>query len=241
MKKLFILLIALVATVSSFSQTLAAPTVTGSTTICSYTSTTLRASGVAGAIFAWYNAPSGGTLLAFTATYNTPILSASRHFYVQQMVGFSRSARTDVYVTVNPLPAVNAGADVTVPEGTSVTLRASGANSYSWSPFPSSDITLTFRPAVTTVCTVVGTNATTGCRSSDQVTVTVTALPAVTGVTTICKGSTTRLTATGTQPFKWYSSAAGATPLFTGALIQLLSLLQTLPIGYPETEVQEHQ
>ncbi len=217
MKKLFILLIALVATVSSFSQTLAAPTVTGSTTICSYTSTTLRASGVAGAIFAWYNAPSGGTLLAFTATYNTPILSASRHFYVQQMVGFSRSARTDVYVTVNPLPAVNAGADVTVPEGTSVTLRASGANSYSWSPFPSSDITLTFRPAVTTVCTVVGTNATTGCRSSDQVTVTVTALPAVTGVTTICKGSTTRLTATGTQPFKWYSSAAGATPLFTGA------------------------
>ena len=37
-----------------------------------------------------------------------------------------------VTITVNPLPVVNAGADQTVCNGTSVTLTATGATTYTW-------------------------------------------------------------------------------------------------------------
>ena len=62
-----------------------------------------------------------------------------------------------VLVTVNPLPTVNAGADQSVCAGASVTLNATGANTYSWSPVITNGVS--FVPASTTTYTVTGTSA----------------------------------------------------------------------------------
>jgi len=119
-------------------------------------------------------------------------------------------------VKTNPLPPVNAGGPVTVAAGANVTLTATGADTYSWFPVPSNNASVTFIPATTTTATVTGTYTATGCSNTYQVVVTVPSVPVVTGNTNVCPGGTASLTATGTGPFSWYSSAAGGSAIFTG-------------------------
>jgi hypothetical protein len=82
-----------------------------------------------------------------------------------------------ISVTVNALPIVNAGADVSIVAGSSTTLTAIGADSYLWSPSASLNVnnaaSVVASPNTTTTYTVVGTN-TAGCQAQDQVVVTVT-------------------------------------------------------------------
>ncbi len=88
--------------------------------------------------------------------------------------GASNSTQT---LTVNALPTVSAGVDQTVCAGTQVTLAGSGATSYAWDNGVT-DAT-PFTPTATTTYTVTGTDAN-GCSNTDQVIVTVNALPTVT-------------------------------------------------------------
>jgi hypothetical protein len=77
----------------------------------------------------------------------------------------------DVVVTFNPLPLTNAGADVTVCDGTSITLTGSGAATYAWDNSVTQGAA--FTPSVGTITyTVIGTSAE-GCVASDAVDVTV--------------------------------------------------------------------
>jgi hypothetical protein len=81
-------------------------------------------------------------------------------------------------VTVNPLPTVTTlpVGSVGICNGASVTLNASGASTYSWSPASGLDTTtgtaVHASPANTTTYTVTGTDAN-GCQNSTNVTVTV--------------------------------------------------------------------
>lgn len=72
---------------------------------CSGTSTTLTASGSAGT-YAWYDAAIGGNLLSNTNTYTTPALNFNTSYYVQTQVGSCTSPRTQVDVTLTPVPNV---------------------------------------------------------------------------------------------------------------------------------------
>jgi gliding motility-associated-like protein len=76
-----------------------------------------------------------------------------------------------VTVTVNPLPSVNAGADLTICAAESVTLNATGDGTLEWD---TGDIggQLVVSPSVTTTYTVTATDAN-GCSASDDVLVTV--------------------------------------------------------------------
>ena len=113
-----------------------------------------------------------------------------------------------VLVTVNPLPNVDAGADVIACQGSGVTLGASGANTYAWSPstgLSNPNIANPIAtPTLTTTYTVTGTGAN-GCQNTDAVIVTVNALPvAEAGMdVTICAGDSTKLTATGGITYTW--------------------------------------
>lgn len=123
-----------------------------------------------------------------------------------------------VMVTVNPLPTVNAGIDQTVCLGTSITLTASGASTYSWSPVITNGVA--FTPGVgTTTYTVTGTSAA-GCENTDQVDVIVNPLPVVNGGSdqSVCAGSSVTLTATGANTYSWnngVSNGVAFTPLAT--------------------------
>jgi hypothetical protein len=101
MKKLLLLAL-LLPVLTVFAQP-PAPVVTGARFVCAGSSTTLTASGNAGASFGWYNAASNGTLLGSAASFSTGNLSVPTHFYVQQTVGGISGARTDVYVLVSPV------------------------------------------------------------------------------------------------------------------------------------------
>lgn len=90
------------------ATTPASPSVTGTTTICNSSTTTLTASGATGATFKWYDAATGGNLLASTAAYTTPALAATTNYYVEQITGACTSLRTVVTVTVNQPAAITA-------------------------------------------------------------------------------------------------------------------------------------
>ncbi|MFN5909891.1 MAG: gliding motility-associated C-terminal domain-containing protein [Bacteroidota bacterium] len=72
-------------------------------------------------------------------------------------------------VTVNPLPTINAGADITLCQGESVTLTGSNGSSYTWSGGAVDG--QPFVPAASGTYTVSGTDVN-GCVNTDQLTVT---------------------------------------------------------------------
>src|SRR5690554_1235553 len=94
-------------------------------------------------------------------------------------------------ITVNPLPTVNAGADVTICEGESTTIAATGASTYSWDNGVGSGASHSVSPTTTTTYTVTGTDGN-NCVNTDQVTVTVTpqVTPTFTQISAFCEGTT---------------------------------------------------
>jgi hypothetical protein len=109
----------------------------------------------------------------------------------------------DVIVTVNPLPAANAGADIEICQDESVTLTAAnGGNTYVWNTGQTSR-SITVSPENTTTYTVTVTQN--GCSASDDVTVTVKPRPAINAGSDveINLGESTTLTASGDGTFLW--------------------------------------
>ena len=108
-----------------------------------------------------------------------------------------------ITIAINPLPSVNAGTGQTVCAGTSVTLSGLGANTYSWSNGISNNVS--FTPITTTTYTVTGTITSTGCTNTDQVTVTVNALPSVNAGAdqSVCVGTSVALSASGANTYSW--------------------------------------
>ena len=108
-----------------------------------------------------------------------------------------------VDVTVNPLPVVDAGTDVVVCVGESVTLSGSGATSYVWDNGITDGVA--FTPVVGTLTyTVTGTDVN-GCVNTDQVDVTVNPLPIVdAGLDQIvCDGASITLSGSGATSYVW--------------------------------------
>ena len=80
--------------------------------------------------------------------------------------------------TVNPSPAVVASADVTICEGDTTVLSATGATFYNWDNGLGAGTPKDAFPTTTTTYTVLGVGGN-GCQNSDMVTVTVNPLPNV--------------------------------------------------------------
>jgi hypothetical protein len=136
------------------------------------------------------------------------------------------SNTTTTSVVINALPNVQAGADVAICIGQSVQLNATGASSYAWSPSANLDNNAiadpTFNGSATTVLTVVGTDAN-SCQNSDNVTVTVNALPSVSvtpaGSTTFCDGGSVNLDAgAGWSSHVWNEGGTPITPAETAQI-----------------------
>ena len=111
-------------------------------------------------------------------------------------------------VTVNSIPVVTVNSPA-VCAGSTATLTANGATSYTWSAgaVPVGINTATVNPAVTTTYTVTGT--TLGCTASAVAVVTVNASITVAALgDTICAGETAHLSATGANTYVWSSGAA---------------------------------
>jgi len=139
-----------------------------------------------------------------------------------------------VVVTVNPLPAVDAGAPQAICQGTSVTLNGSGAVSYTWNNGVTNSVS--FIPSSTQTYTVTGTNAN-GCVNTDQVTVTVNLpTPVNAGIDqAVCQGGSVTLIATGTQTYSWNNGVTNNVP-FTPGSTQTYTVTGTNALGCQSTD-----
>ena len=162
--------------------------------IMSGNSTTLLATG--GDTYLWNTGETTDTILVSpidTTTYT--------------VIGFSSAngcqASSSVTVTVIPELIADAGEDVTICYGDSVTLNASGGLTYTWNNgVTGASPTLT--PTITTTYTVTVTDAY-GNSDTDSVTITVNEVPYVTVSQniTIIEGESTNLVANGADTYLW--------------------------------------
>jgi gliding motility-associated-like protein len=158
---------------------------------CAGGSVILNGSGTQG--YTWNNSVTNGV------SFNP----ASTQTYTVTGTDGNGCQNTDqVVVTVNTLPAVNAGVDQSICMGTSVTLAGSGAQGYTWSNGVTNGVS--FNPVATQTYTVTGTDAN-GCQNTDQVIVTVNSIPTVGAGSnqTVCQGTPVTLTGSGAQGYVW--------------------------------------
>lgn len=129
--------------------------------------------------FAWVMDPSVPTSVIWATSHNYtyPTVGAKTPTLVTNG-GFWSSCPdfADMPVTVNALPTIGAGSDVSICQGASTTLTATGGDTYSWNNGLGAGATHSPSPGSTTTYTVTGTTTATGCQNTDQVTVTVTPL-----------------------------------------------------------------
>ena len=162
------------------------------TEICFGNSTTLTASG--GTSYLWNT---GETTQSITVN------PSDTTNYTVEVFENNCSSTDDVNVIVNPLPSVDAGNDVSIIEGESTILTASGADTYIWNTGETTE-SITINPIITTTYSVVG--SLNGCEATDEVIVTILSetVDANAGDDIeICQGESVTLTATGGASFLW--------------------------------------
>jgi hypothetical protein len=111
---------------------LAAPTVSGNTTVCSNgsTTTTLTASGSPNG-YAWFTNANGSGQVGSNASFTTPGLNANTTYYVQSTSNGCTSNLVPVNITVNALPAAPSANAPTICAGQTASINASAnANWY---------------------------------------------------------------------------------------------------------------
>jgi hypothetical protein len=119
-------------------------------------------------------------------------------------MGSACSATTMSSFTINAPPPLSVSGNTALCAGESATLVASGASSYSWNATPGTP-SLHLNPATTSIYTVTGTDPQTNCAGRQTVTVQVQAFPVLTlnGLTSLCSGETTLLSAGGASSYSW--------------------------------------
>jgi len=165
-------------------------------TVCAGTMVTLAGTGTGtGVNYTWDNG----------VTNASPFAAATTTTYTVVATDVNLCTATDeVIVVVNPAPTVNAGSDLTICEGTSITLTATGtATGFGWNNGVTNGVA--FTPAATTTYTVTGTGANL-CTTTDQVTVTVSPIPTATA--TLSNNVT--LTASAGTTYQWINCATNA-------------------------------
>lgn len=191
------------------------PTVTvNSATICPGASATLTATGASTYIWtpsATLSSSTGTSVTANPASTTTYTITGT------SAAGCTATATSTVTVGGSISPSV---ASATICAGSSTTLNASGATTYTWSPGTGLSATtgasVTANPATTTTYTITGASG--ACSGTTTAVVTVSPLPTVAvNSPSICINASTTLNATGASTYSW-SSATGLSAT-TGASV----------------------
>jgi hypothetical protein len=200
------------------------PTITlipSSTAVCVGNVVTYSATG--GVSYTWNPGPGSGSTMSLTAANSLPISVIGRNT-------FSCTMTVNDNLIVNPLPAVFATADKTICPSETNTLTATGtANQYGWSNGVAGT-TIAIAPANSTLYVVTGTNNTTGCTKSTTVNIAVFhPTLSVSPSTTICKGTTITLNASGAPDIYWDGSWQGNTYIVSPTSETIYTVTGTVP------------
>lgn len=187
------------------------------TTVCANGCTKLTAigsGGTPGYTYKWSDGQTGATIEVCPGT-------SSKTLTVVLTDKANKTATDSAKVIVVAPPKVKVN-PATICQGTSTTLTATGASTYSWSPATNLNVTtgavVIAKPATTTTYTVIGSIAG-GCADTTTVVVTVNPKPGIqTTGGTICQNDSVQLTANNAATYVWTPSATlnnatSATPI----------------------------
>ncbi|MBS1652915.1 MAG: gliding motility-associated C-terminal domain-containing protein, partial [Bacteroidetes bacterium] len=168
-------------------------------TICSGNNATLTASGAIS--YTW----NPGALTGSNVTVSPSITTV----YTVSGSSLGCAGQTQYTLTVNPSPTlVSIASPTSVCIGSSATLTASGATSYTWNPGALTGSNVSVTPFTTTTYTVIGTNGL--CTKSSTLLLTVNFFP-VLNITAspslICGSGNSTLIATGANSYTWNPGA----------------------------------
>jgi len=178
-------------------------TIIGSSPICIGNTSTLTAIGAF--TYSWNTTNTNQTISvspSITTTYSVIGTDAN---------GCTGSSHT--IVTVNSLPIANAGSDINFCQGSSSQLNALGGTNYSWTPatgLNNNNIANPIANPITTTNYTVTVSDGNGCSSTDDILITINALPIANAGQddSICKGISTTLQATGGISYSWSPAAS---------------------------------
>ena len=182
-------------------------------TRCGAGTVELSVTPVDGYTYNWYTSANTQTVAGTGSTFTTPSLSATTQYWVAALNAAGCSSdRVQVTASVNTPPTVSATPVDPICSGSSVTLSANGADSYTWDHNLGAGNNLTVTPNGTTTYTVTGADAN-GCTGTATVTVTVNQkpdAPTVNEPEPFCTNGSVSVTLTGTPAagctLRWYNS-----------------------------------
>lgn len=154
--------------------------------MCTGETITIGSTALNGLTYSWSpstglsNSTNSKPTLTLTNNTNAPI----NFKYVLTATNLAACKNKDsLIVTVNPLPNLTITPSKEICEKKSISLTASGADSYIWTPSSTlnsaTGASVTATPLNTTIYSVVGTNNTTNCKNTISTTITVNTLPIV--------------------------------------------------------------
>ncbi len=171
-------------------------------TICNGESVTLNASG--GANYLWSTGDTSASIIINPTETTIYTVTVSDNY--------GNSDSDSVTVTVDNVPVITLSEDITIIEGESATLIASGANAYLWSTSQDSS-TITVSPTETMTYTAIGYSSINSCES-EEAQVTVTVIPSLIANAgndvSICNGESVTLNATGGSNYLWSTGETSA-------------------------------
>jgi len=207
----------------------AIPVITSTTPAsrCGDGSVTLQATASIGTIN-WYNAPTGGTLVATGGTFTTPVLGTTTIYYVEVVNGGCNSARTAVNATVFAVATITSTTPASRCDAGSLTLNAtSNVGTLNWYANASGGTSLASGTSFTTpsisVSTTYYVEATNGSCTSSRIAVTAsinpTAAPTGFANQTFCAGETVGLISVTGSNVIWYDASTGGNVIPSGTAL----------------------
>ncbi|MBN8640265.1 MAG: T9SS type A sorting domain-containing protein [Flavobacteriales bacterium] len=140
---------------------------------CDVGTLTLSATSSNGVI-SWYDAPSGGNLLATGSNFTTPVLTSTTTYYVESQNGDCISPRTAVTASIAPTSAPSGFANQTYCDGETVDLIVVTGSNIIWYDAPSGGNVIPAGTPITAGTTYYASQTVTSCESIDRLAVTMT-------------------------------------------------------------------
>lgn len=211
---------------ASTSLSLTATSIPSTGVVCAGNNATLSVTGATS-----YSWSTGGTTPSIIVTPTTTT--------TYSVGGVSGTCFGVTAITLTVVPAVTVTA-VSIPTaicaGSSATLVATGATSYTWNPGGLTGANVVVSPTVGTVYSVTGSNG--SCTAIRNVTVFVNPSPNVNATanpTMVCASNSTTLSATGAVTYTWSTGSTSATTVATPSTSTIYSVTGTGPGGCTRT------
>jgi len=204
----------------------ALPTITGTLSICANGTTQLTGSGTPAAVTPWQSSNTGVATISNTGLV-TAVAAGSTTITYTDNNGCQKTAT----VTVNALPTITGTLSICANGTTQLTGSGTPAAVTPWQSSNTGVATISNTGLVTAVAagsTTITYTDNNGCQKT--ATVTVNALPTITGTLSICANGTTQLTGSGTPAAvtPWQSSNTGVATISNTGLVTAASVGSTV-------------